>query len=88
MQEGLAASDQILGDVVISFDSAKRQAKQFGVNFYQEILRLLIHGLLHLAGYDHEDVSKREADRMRKLEEQLYQQFLKKAVKLYSYKRS
>jgi probable rRNA maturation factor len=82
MQEGLATSDQILGDLVISLDTAKRQAKLYQVNLYQEILRLLIHGLLHLAGYDHELVSKRQADLMRKLEQQLYQRFLKRAAGL------
>ncbi len=42
-----------LGDVIISIDTAKRQAIEYDVNLYQEVLRLLIHGILHLLGYDH-----------------------------------
>jgi probable rRNA maturation factor len=43
-----------LGDIVICVPKALAQSRQFGVTFRQELLRLLIHGLLHLAGYDHE----------------------------------
>ncbi len=59
-----------LGDIVINLHQAKRQAKGYGVTFYQEVERLLIHGLLHLLGYDHEK-SGYEAQKMRKLEEEL-----------------
>jgi probable rRNA maturation factor len=45
---------QILGDIVISVPKAMSQAKEFKVGFYDELLRLLVHGLLHLTGYDHE----------------------------------
>ena len=44
----------ILGDIVISVPKALAQAKEFKVSFYDELLRLLVHGLLHLTGYDHE----------------------------------
>ena len=68
-----------LGDVIISIDTAKRQAVEYDVNLYQEVLRLLIHGILHLLGYDHENVPKKEELRMRRKEDLLYHQLLKSA---------
>ncbi len=43
-----------LGDVVISVETAERYAGELGLTFEQEIEHLIIHGTLHLAGYDHE----------------------------------
>ncbi len=43
-----------LGDVVISTDTAMKQAQEAGFTFEREVSELLIHGLLHLCGYDHE----------------------------------
>jgi probable rRNA maturation factor len=43
-----------LGDVVISLDRAAEQALEHGLELDQEISQLLLHGLLHLNGYDHE----------------------------------
>lgn len=43
-----------LGDIAINLHQAKRQAIQNNSTFYDEVARLLIHGLLHLTGYDHE----------------------------------
>jgi probable rRNA maturation factor len=42
-----------LGDVVISVEQAARQAKENGLTVDQEIAQLILHGLLHLCGYDH-----------------------------------
>jgi len=53
----------LLGDVVISLATARRQAHNFGHGLHQEVLRLLVHGVLHLLGYDHER-GPREAARM------------------------
>jgi probable rRNA maturation factor len=44
----------LLGDVVISADTAERHARAAGIRTGEEILFLLVHGILHLAGYDHE----------------------------------
>lgn len=63
----------ILGDVVISLPTAIRQAKEYDVNLYQELLRLLIHGILHLCGYEHEGVSKNIANKMRSDEDLIYE---------------
>ena len=56
-----------LGDVVICLPIAIRQASRFENTSDQEILRLLIHGILHLLGYDHEQ-SAQEATRMQRKE--------------------
>ena len=42
-----------LGDVVISAEQAAREAKENDLSFDQEIAQLILHGLLHLCGYDH-----------------------------------
>ena len=68
-----------LGDVVISLDTAKMQAKRYGVSLSCEVLRLLIHGLLHLTGFDHEGVPAREATRMRRRERRFYSELSAKA---------
>lgn len=60
----------ILGDIVISLPTAGRQAKEKGHGIYDEIAVLLIHGILHLIGYDHEEGKKGNL-RMRKKEKEL-----------------
>lgn len=60
-------TDVFLGDVVICLPVAIKQASRFDNTPDQEILRLLIHGTLHLLGYDHEQ-SKRQAARMQRKE--------------------
>ena len=54
---------QFLGDIVLSLPTAARQARAAGESFQSEIERLLVHGYLHLLGYDHER-SRAEASRM------------------------
>ncbi len=61
---------EMLGDIVISVPVAARQAREEGHALTHEIDRLLVHGLLHLLGHDHER-SSREARRMMKKEQQL-----------------
>jgi probable rRNA maturation factor len=51
---GGALHPDLLGDVVVSIPTALRQAAEIGCCFAGEIDRLVIHGLLHLAGYEHE----------------------------------
>ena len=43
-----------LGDVAVSVETAAAQAKENGLSFENEIAQLILHGLLHLSGYDHE----------------------------------
>lgn len=42
-----------LGDVVVSIEQAARQAKENGLTLDQEIAQLILHGMIHLCGYDH-----------------------------------
>jgi probable rRNA maturation factor len=60
----------LLGDVVISVETAARQAQQRGHSLREELQTLLIHGILHLLGYDHE-VSHNEALRMHRKEREV-----------------
>lgn len=43
-----------LGDIAVSVETAATQAKENGLSFDEEIAQLILHGLLHLSGYDHE----------------------------------
>ncbi len=54
---------RLLGDVVISVATAQRQATAYGHSLHKEVIRLVVHGVLHLLGYDHE-LGAREARRM------------------------
>jgi probable rRNA maturation factor len=56
---GPGAPERLLGDVVISLDRAARQARAYDAPLQAEIERLLIHGLLHLLGHDHEEPRER-----------------------------
>jgi probable rRNA maturation factor len=70
MDEGFRPNESALGDIVISVPRALKQAEEFEVTFYNELLRLLIHGLLHLIGYDHE-ISPYQKKKMEKKEKEL-----------------
>ncbi len=65
MQEGPFAeiAPDLLGDVVISMETAHRQAKNAGLSIPDYFDQLLIHGILHLLGYNHEQ-DKSEARKM------------------------
>lgn len=65
----------LLGDVVISLDAARRQARSKKWSLADEVLFLSIHGILHLLGYDH--MRKKEAHEMKLMEEFLWQQAAK-----------
>lgn len=58
--EGDEFISHMLGDVVISVETAKRQAVEHQFSLEQELVLLLLHGLLHLLGYDHERSPKEE----------------------------
>ena len=63
---------EMLGDVVISAETTAREAKELGFSFTQRFNFLLVHGILHLFGYDHE-ISDDEAIKMDKKTEELYE---------------
>ena len=75
-QEGdvpeVPGSDVLLGDVVISADTAWRDAQDAGIEMFAELVFLLLHGILHLVGYDHERGSSEEAERMELKEQEIY----------------
>lgn len=69
-QEGPLPS--LLGDIIISFDTAKRHSLKYGRGLNEEIATLIIHGILHLIGYDHK--KKKDGVIMRQKEEELLNQ--------------
>jgi probable rRNA maturation factor len=73
--EETAACDETrhIGDVVISVETAERYARESALSFDREVEHLLIHGALHLAGYDHET----DNGEMNKLEGKLRRELLK-----------
>lgn len=74
LQEGECSgvNPNALGDVLISADTAAREAEEGGIPFFERLSFLLLHGILHLAGYDHERSGEAEAIRMQGKEQQLF----------------
>jgi len=66
MQDGAfpAVQPDLLGDIAISVPTAQRQADRRGVPLHEEMISLLVHGMLHLIGYDHE-LSPADSRRMK-----------------------
>jgi len=56
-----------LGEIVICLREVKKNARRFNSTFKKELVRVLIHGILHLLGYDHEKLEK-EAEKMEEKE--------------------
>jgi probable rRNA maturation factor len=63
---------QILGDIIISVETAQRDALSGKLTIQQEIDFLIIHGILHLLGYNHENTTKKETNKMRQKEKDLF----------------
>lgn len=63
---------QILGDIIISVETAYRDALNGDLDFIDEIDFLIIHGFLHLLGYDHENTTAEKADEMKNLSAKLF----------------
>lgn len=59
--------ETLLGDIIISIETAKRQAEEFNHGLERELAFLTVHGMLHLLGYDHEEEEDRR--NMRQQEE-------------------
>jgi probable rRNA maturation factor len=74
MQEGEGCGLQpgLLGDVVISAETAARDAAEAGLPFESELLFLLLHGILHLLGFDHERGSEEDARLMEEKEREVF----------------
>lgn len=69
-EAGRGVASGMLGDIVISVDSAQRESEETGEILENTVYRLLVHGLLHLLGFDHE-LSADDALRMEKEQERL-----------------
>ena len=61
-----------LGDVIISVDTAYREAQAGGMELFERLCLLMLHGILHLRGYDHERSGEAEAAKMEKKQKQLF----------------
>ena len=61
---------KLLGDVVISIETAEKEGKSIGISMEQRFTQLLLHGILHLLGYDHEK-SEEEAHKMDKKSDEI-----------------
>jgi len=49
---------QVLGDVIVSVETARRQSNRFGLDEIEMVAFLMVHGILHLLGYEHEGTKK------------------------------
>lgn len=68
-QEDKRVKSEFLGQIYICYPQIARQAKEFGVKIGEEFVRMLAHGFLHVAGYDH--IKKSEAEKMFKIQEKI-----------------
>ena len=65
-----------VGEIFICVERVKSQAKNYSNTFIQELYKLLIHGLTHIAGYDHKN--NKDHIEMQKIENKIMQLWLKK----------
>ena len=61
---------ELLGDVAISIETAEKEGKSIEISMEERFTQLLVHGILHLLGYDHEK-SEQEADKMEKKSDEI-----------------
>ncbi len=64
--------NEVDGELYISVDTARRQAAEYGVSFQMEVLRLVVHGVLHLIGFD--DATPKLRERMHREENIILEQ--------------
>lgn len=65
-----------LGELVLCPEVLKRQAKEHKLTYQQELGYMLLHGVLHLLGYDHE-TNERDAKKMFKLQDEVFEELLR-----------
>ena len=74
LETGEEGPYEVLGDIIISVEKAEEQANEYGHSLKREFYYLLVHGILHLLGYDHiEDEDKKE---MREKEEEILKKYI------------
>ena len=76
----LGEKDTVVGDVYVSFDQARRQAEDLGIELNEELVRLAIHGTLHVLGHDHPEGPERSESPMFQMQEQLLRNLLGREV--------
>ncbi len=69
-------NNKIYADIFVCFEQTKKQAKELGKTFRNEFLTVIIHGILHLIGYDDNTLKKR--DEMNAIAENIASKFLSK----------
>ena len=73
---GRPSKKSIHGDIFVCIDEALEQAKQFGTSWQSELVRYIVHGILHLIGYD--DRTPRLQRRMKRVEDKLVAQLIRR----------
>jgi probable rRNA maturation factor len=63
---------KILGDIVISVERASKDAEEAGIELSDELEFLMIHGILHLLNYNHENTSEDEVKKMERKEQEVF----------------
>lgn len=66
----------LVADIYVSVDTARRNAEELGIELREELMRLVVHGVLHAAGYDHSEDEARGATEMFELQERVIDQLL------------
>ncbi len=81
MREGEFSSlhPHLLGDLVISVETARRQSNRFGLNEIEMVILLMVHGVLHLIGYEHEGTKKGAREMVLK-QRKLFDQVIKTGI--------
>jgi probable rRNA maturation factor len=74
-----AGEEPTVGDIYLGYRQAERQAEEIGVPFREELVRLAIHGTLHVLGYDHPPGPERSESPMFQLQERLVRDLLEDA---------
>ncbi len=64
------------GEIYVNLDRAKRQAREYGVRYTDEVRRLVVHGVLHLVGYD--DATEQQRQTMQRREDRYLRAFTSK----------
>lgn len=71
-----AEDKTVLGDIIISLETARKNCQYFGTSLQEELMFLIVHGLCHLLGHDHH--KKAEETKMKKLERKVLYKLFKK----------
>ena len=67
------STDMELGDIILAFETLQREADEKHITVYAHYCHLLVHGFLHILGFDHQ--TDEEADEMESLETEILEQF-------------